>query len=97
MQSPTDLISAAVEVLVKEQYELPAFSSLERLARRIHIMVHWGIYRSIAIRLTREQVESLRRLLEADPTSSLTAFHRVKEVPKSATLTHLDEWLAHLT
>src|SRR5438552_10031752 len=35
MQSPADLISAAVEVLVKEQCELPAFSTLERLARRI--------------------------------------------------------------
>ncbi len=97
MQSPADLISAAVEVLVKEQCELPAFGTLERLARRIRTVVHRGIYRSIARRLTDEQATSLLRLLEADPTSGLTAFHRIKEVPKSATLTHLDEWLARLT
>lgn len=35
MESPADLISAAVEVLVKEQCELPAFGTLERMARRI--------------------------------------------------------------
>ncbi|MBO0782482.1 MAG: DUF4158 domain-containing protein [Ktedonobacteraceae bacterium] len=97
MQSPADLISAAVEVLVKEQCELPAFGTLERLARRIRAVVHRGIYRRIAERLTDEQAASLLRLLEADPTTGLTAFHRIKEVPKSATLTHLDEWLARLT
>jgi hypothetical protein len=97
MQSPADLISAAVEMLVKEQCELPAFGTLERLARRIRTVVHRGIYRRIASRLTDEQTESLLRLLEADPASGLTAFHRIKEIPKSATLTHLDEWLARLT
>ena len=97
MQSPADLISAAVEVLVKEQCELPAFGTLERLARRIRTMVHRGIYRRIAGRLTDEQAVSLLRLLEADPTTGFTAFHHIKQVPKSATLTHLDEWLARLT
>ncbi len=97
MESPADLISAAVEVLVKEQCELPAFGTLERMARRIRTMVHRGIYRRIAGRLTDEQATSLLRLVEADPASGLTAFHRIKEIPKSATLTHLDEWLARLT
>ncbi|QBD81970.1 DUF4158 domain-containing protein [Ktedonosporobacter rubrisoli] len=93
MQSPADLISAAVEVLVKEQCELPAFSTLERLARRIRTLVHREIYRSIASRLTDSQAASLLRVLEADPPTGLTAFHRIKEVPKSATLTHLVEWI----
>src|SRR5216683_6108123 len=83
MESPADLISAAVEVLVKEQCELPAFGTLERMARRIRTMVHRGIYRRIAGRLTDEQATSLLRLVEADPASGLTAFHRIKEIPKS--------------
>jgi TnpA family transposase len=97
MESPADLISAAVEVLVKEQCELPAFGTLERMARRIRSLVHRGIYRGIATRLTDEQAASLIRLLEVDPTSGLSAFHRIKETPKSATLTHLDEWLSRLS
>ena len=43
MESPADLISAAVEVLVKEQCELPAFTTLERMARRVRTLVHRGI------------------------------------------------------
>ncbi len=97
MESPADLISAAVEVLVKEQCELPAFGTLERMARRIRTLVHRGIYHGIAAHLTDEQAASLMRLLEVDPTSGLSAFHRIKEAPKSATLTHLDEWLSRLS
>lgn len=97
MESPADLISASVEVLVKEQCELPAFGTLERMARRIRTLVHRGIYRGIAAHLTDEQATSLIRLLEVDPTSGLSAFHRIKEAPKSATLTHLDEWLSRLS
>jgi Domain of unknown function (DUF4158)/Tn3 transposase DDE domain len=97
MESPADLISTAVEVLIKEQCELPAFGTLERMARRIRTLVHRGIYRSIATCLTDEQAATLIRLLEADPTSGLSAFHRIKEAPKSATLTHLDEWLSRLS
>src|SRR5712692_5950980 len=81
MESPADLISAAVEVLIKEQCELPAFGTLERMARRIRTLVHRGIYRSIATCLTDEQAAALIRLLEADPTSGLSAFHRIKEAP----------------
>ena len=97
MESLADLISAALEVLVKEQCELPAFGTLERMARRIRTLVHRGIYRGIAAHLTDEQAAFLIRLLEADPTSGHSAFHRIKETPKSATLTHLDEWLSRLT
>src|SRR5713226_9007936 len=61
MESPADLISAAVEVLIKEQCELPAFGTLERMARRIRTLVHRGIYRSIATCLTDEQAAALIR------------------------------------
>lgn len=97
MESPADLISAAVEVLVKEQCELPAFTTLERMARRVRTLVHRGIYRGIASKLSDDQAAALLRLLEVDPSTGLSAFHRIKEAPKSATLTHLDEWLSRLS
>lgn len=34
MDHPADLINVAIEELVKERYELPAFSTLDRLVRR---------------------------------------------------------------
>jgi hypothetical protein len=97
MENPADLISAAIEVLVKEHCELPGFSSLERMARRIRSLVNRGIYQQVADRLSDTEQQALLQLITREEEESFTAFHRIKETPKSATLTHLDEWLSRLT
>jgi len=38
MNNPADIINAAIETLLNEQCELPAFSTLDRLARRIRTL-----------------------------------------------------------
>ena len=96
MESPADLINAAIETLLQEQYELPAFSTLDRMATRIRHMVNGGIYQSVFARLSEAQQQMLSSLLRLDGSSPFTAFDRLKEPPKSATLTHLDEWLSRL-
>lgn len=97
MENPADLISAAIEVLVKENCELPGFSTLERMARRIRTLVHRGIYQRIASRLTQAQQNMLLQLIKREESNPFTAFNQIKEAPKSATLTHLDEWLSRLS
>jgi TnpA family transposase len=97
MENPADLISAAIEILVKEHCELPGFSTLERMARRIRNLVNRDIYQRVAGRLTEAEQQALLRLIAREGTDSFTAFNRIKEAPKSATLTHLDEWLSRLT
>jgi hypothetical protein len=47
MESPADLINAAIETLLQEQYELPAFSTLDRMAGRIRHLANGGIYQSV--------------------------------------------------
>ncbi len=96
MENPADLISAAIEVLIKENCELPGFSTLERMARRIRVLVHRGIYQRIASRLSNAQQAALLQLIERETSSAFTTFNQIKEAPKSATLTHLDEWLSRL-
>src|SRR6266567_4768931 len=59
MDTPADLINVAIETLVKEHCELPAFRTLDLLATRVR--------------------------------------NRIKEAPKSASLTHLGEWLDKLS
>ena len=97
MENPADLISAAIEILVKEHCGLPGFSTLERMARRIRNLVNRGIYQRVADRLTEAEQQALLRLIAREGAESFTAFNRIKEAPKSATLTHLDEWLSRLT
>src|SRR5260370_35631211 len=59
MENPADLISAAIEILGKEHCELPGFSTLERMARRIRNLMNTGIYQSVADRLTEAEHQAL--------------------------------------
>ncbi len=86
----------AFETLLAEHCELPAFSTLDRLAWRIRTLVNGGIYQRILAKLSDEQKQVLSGLLITEGASAFTLFNRVKEAPKSATLTHLDEWLSRL-
>jgi len=97
MENPADLINAALETLLVEHCELPAFSTLDRLAGRIRRLVNRGIYQNVFAHMPEAEQQALSRLLEPDGSSPFTAFDRIKDAPKSATLTHLDEWLSRLT
>jgi TnpA family transposase len=97
MNHPADLINVSIEILLKEHCELPAFSTLDRIARRVRTLVNRGIYQRIFTRLAEDQQQALSHLFQQDESTPFTAFNRIKEVPKSATLTHLDEWLSRLT
>jgi len=39
MDNPADLINAAIDELIKQRYELPAFSTLDRLVGRVRTLV----------------------------------------------------------
>src|SRR2546423_10441106 len=84
MNNPADIINAAIETLLNEHCELPAFSTLDRLARRI------------LARLSESERAALSALLQTNAESAYTPFTQIKEPSKSATLTHLDEWLSRL-
>ena len=50
MENPADLINAAIETLLVAHCELPAFSTLDRIAWRIRRLVNRGIYRRVFAR-----------------------------------------------
>ena len=97
MENPADLINAAIETLLVAHCELPAFSTLDRIAWRIRRLVNRGIYQRVFARIAEAEQQALSRLLEPDESSPFTTFDRIKDAPKSATLTHLDEWLNRLS
>jgi hypothetical protein len=83
MNDPADLISAAVEILVKEHCELPAFGTLDRMAGRIRTLVHNTIYARIQVRLSEGEQRRLERLLEPGSSSAFTDLNRIKEALKA--------------
>jgi hypothetical protein len=85
MNNPADLINAAIEMLLAEHCELPAFSTLDRLARRIRTLVNGGIYQRILARLSDAEQQALSGLLGTEEAFPFTPFNRIKEAPKSAT------------
>src|SRR6266487_2639439 len=93
MDTPADLINVAIETLVKEHCELPAFRTLDLLATRVRKLVNGRIFRTILDRLDSTEERLLTQLIDKDAPGHFTDFNRIKEAPKSASLTHLDEWL----
>jgi TnpA family transposase len=97
MDNPADLINVALEMLIKERYELPAFSTLDRLVRRVRTLVNHRFFVSVFQRLSVADQERLDTLLTSDPRLRRSSYNQLKQVPKRPTLTHLQEWLDHLT
>lgn len=85
MSDPADLINVAIETLIQNRYELPAFSALDRLAGHIRQQIHERLYRQITSGLSDEQCYTLDELLEVREDDRVTGFNRIKQMPRTAT------------
>ena len=62
---PLDLINLAIEELIKNCYELPAFTTLNKAAVRIRGSVNRAYYREIFNSLSREFIEKTDKIVES--------------------------------
>ena len=92
MSDPADLINVAIETLIANRFELPAFSTLDRLAGHIREFVHQQLYEKITASLSDEQHYILDGLLEVREDEQITDFIRIKQAPKKATLKQMNLW-----
>lgn len=96
MDNPADLINVAVEELIKERFELPAFSTIDNRVRKLRNWVNRRLFSQIANRLSPTELAVLDNLLVSDQKTFRSSFNRLKELPERPTLTHLQDLLAHL-
>ncbi len=96
MDNPADLINVALEALIKERYELPAFSTLDRLARRVRNVVNQRYQQQVLSRLNQDETVHLDELLKTEGRGARSSYQRLKQLPKSPTLNHLKDWLDQL-
>ena len=80
---------------MQQRFELPAFSTLDRLVLQVRHGVHQELYRRITASLGPAEMGRLDALLHV--RDGRTDFNRIKETPRQATLTHLRQWAARLT
>lgn len=92
MSDPADLINVAIETLIANRYELPAFSTLDRLAGHLRERVHQRLYKQITTGLNEVQRYCLDDLLQVKEDDRLTDFNGIKQVPHIATLKQMNVW-----
>jgi len=94
MSDPADLINVAIERLVEQRFELPAFSTLDRLVGRVRHHVHQQLYDQITQGLSLADIGRLEALL--DVRHGRTDFNRIKATPRGASLQHMRQWSQRL-
>ena len=95
MSDPADLINVAVEHLIQQRFELPAFRTLDRLVMHVRHEVHQALYTRITASLEAAERGRLEALLHLQ--DGRTDFNRIKDTPRQATLKHLRQWTTRLT
>lgn len=97
-----DLVNIAIEELVRQRYELPAFSTLVRLAGHVRSIANKMLYQRVANNLSRAERDQLNALFEVNPDNQTSAWTTLKQDPGKPSVTHLQalvqrlEWLSSL-
>jgi hypothetical protein len=89
INDPADLINVAVEALLRERYELPAFRALDELVRRVRHGVHEAMFQQVAGRLTEEDRAQIDAVLDSDGPSRLSEWSLLKKPTGRPSVTHL--------
>lgn len=97
MSDPADLINVAIEELVRQQFELPGYTTLDEGVNHIRHQVHQQLYAQVTATLTPEQKEKLDALLTLEPKATRSAFQRLKILPDAPSLKTIRLWENHLT
>jgi TnpA family transposase len=84
-----DLINVAIEELVKERYELPAFSTLDRLIGHIKFRVNQRLYLKITASLSQSETLMLEQLVSPEAEANTLTLNLLKSLPKKANLAQI--------
>ena len=92
---PADIINTGIEALSRDHVELPAFSTLDRLARRVRQRVNQSYFKLIESRLKDEDKGRLEAMLDLrDDGKSL--HYRAKRRARKDSVTNFKALLDHL-
>lgn len=93
-RTKSDLINVAIEELVHQRFELPAFDTLERAARKVRASLARQLHRQVFAALTPAARGQIDALFIADLATRRTPWNELKDEPGRPTRTHLQELIA---
>ncbi|MEL7475147.1 MAG: DUF4158 domain-containing protein, partial [Cyanobacteria bacterium J06555_12] len=91
-----DLINIAIEELVRQRFELPAFSTLIRFAQQVRQLVSNRLYHQVVKGFGRDEILQIERLFFVDPHTRTTLWERLKDEPGPPVLSRLKVWIERL-
>ncbi|CEG56883.1 DUF4158 domain-containing protein [Legionella fallonii] len=97
-ESLADIINDMIETLVKERFELPGFSTLERLARAARVIVNTRLYEEITGNLDDKSKILLDNLFDTSlaPDKATTGWDFLKQEMKSPTTNNVKSFVTNL-
>ena len=96
MARPADIANAIIAELTHSGFELPAFSTLERITKHTRAMAHRKICGTVHRRLTSAERQALDQLLVVACDQRRSAFQAIKRLPQRPSRKHLRESVEHL-
>ncbi len=95
-QALPDIINVMLEELVHHRYELPGFSTLERLATLAREKINERYFQKIGLLLTPAAKKLIDGLFKTAPDSSMTRWQQMKQEPKQPTQKHVRLYLQQI-
>ena len=96
MNNPADILNATIEYLKNKNYELPAFSTIDRLVRHVRNIVHNKIYTGVYLKVKDSGLTvKIDKLLNALPNETRTGYNLLKLLPKKPTISKLRALIKH--
>ena len=91
-----DIINMAIEELIRQRYELPAFSTLLRIARTSRSLANRGYQTQFCESLNEVTRQRLLTVLSRPDNASRGLWDQVKREPKRPTVMQMKDLLHHL-
>lgn len=91
-----DIVNVAIEELIRHRYELPAFSSLVRIARSARSRINSEYHQLVNQRLTGNTRKGLAALTDRSGKNAKTAWDSLKREPNRPTVRHVQDFIKHL-
>ena len=91
-----DIINMAIEELIRRRYELPAFSTLLRIARTARSLSNRGYQIQFCKLLKEDARERLLAVLSRPEGQSRSLWDQIKNEPRRATVVQLKDFIHHL-
>lgn len=92
-----DIINSVIEELTRQNYELPAYSTLNDLAERVHAQSLEAIFNQVVNRTPIEVIHQLKELLVTDFGRRQSDFNALKQAPRKPSRKHLEVLIDHLS